>query len=262
MAKRDLNGARAIVTGASSGIGRALAGQLAEAGTHLVLTARRADRLRSLADELTPAGVDIQTVPGDITSSDLRRRLVDAARTAWHGLDIVINNAGLGAIGDFATAEEQRLRQVMEVNFFAPVELIRESLSLLGDGVKPLIVNVGSVLGHRAVPRKSEYCASKFAMHGFSDSLRAELAERGIDVLLASPSTTASEFFDQVIDTDDSERGLRRSADSPAAVARRVVKAMRQGRHEVIMTAGGKFLVWLDRLFPTWANRLVARHTR
>jgi short-subunit dehydrogenase len=84
----------------------------------------------------------------------------------------------------------------MEVNFFAPAEFIREALPLLQHGKQPIVMNVSSVLGHRAVPEKSEYCASKFALHGLSDALRAEFVKRGIDVLLVSPSTTASEFFD------------------------------------------------------------------
>src|SRR5204862_1887651 len=111
------------------------------------------------------------------------------------GLDALVNNAGIGALGRFDQADEARLRQVMEVNFFAPAEFVREALPHLKAGNRPIVVNIGSVLGHRAVPEKSEYCASKFALHGFSDALRAELAPLGIDVLLVSPSTTTSEFF-------------------------------------------------------------------
>ena len=105
-------------------------------------------------------------------------------------------------------AGEERLRRVMEVNFFAPVELIRSAIPLLREGKRPLIVNISSVFGHRAVPRKSEYCASKFALHGFSDALRAELAREGIDVLLVSPSTTQSEFFDMVLEHESPSPGV------------------------------------------------------
>src|SRR5205085_10807559 len=118
-----------------------------------------------------------------------------------------INNAGIGAVGPFEDAGEERLRRVMEVDFFAPAELIRGALPLLKGGHHPIIVNIGSVLGHRAVPGKSEYCASKFALHGFSDALRAELAPQGIDVLLVSPSTTVSEFFDVATRQGDGLRG-------------------------------------------------------
>ena len=133
---------------------------------------------------------------GDITEPAIRGRLLDVARTEFGGLDCLINNAGMGGIGNFADTNESRLRRIMEVNFFAPLELTRLAIPKLRHGNRPLIVNVASVLGHRAVPKKSEYCASKFALHGFSDSLRSELAPQGIDVLIVSPSTTDTEFFD------------------------------------------------------------------
>src|SRR5205085_8829154 len=153
-----------------------------------------------------------------------------------------INNAGIGAVGPFEDAGEERLRRVMEVDFFAPAELIRGALPLLKGGHHPIIVNIGSVLGHRAVPGKSEYCASKFALHGFSDALRAELAPQGIDVLLVSPSTTVSEFFEAA--AGQSGRSPKRySAMSADAVARRAVAAMAAGRHEIILSIGGQALV-------------------
>ena len=145
----------------------------------------------------------------------------------------------------------------MEVNFFAPVEFTRAVLPMLKRSSYALIVNVSSVLGHRAVPFKSEYCASKFALHGFSDALRAELARDKIDVLLVSPSTTQSEFFDHVLGNKEKPRG-RFGAMTPAKVARRIAWAMRSGRHEIILPFGGRLLVWLDRLCPPLADRLVA----
>ncbi len=200
MSRRTLQGSRAIVTGASSGIGRELARELNRSGVDLVLTARREQRLQELAAEFESRGRNVVCVVGDITSPDVRARLLEVAREQLGGLDILVNNAGIGARGPFSPAGEERLRWVMEVNFFAPLELIRSAIPLLREGERPLIVNISSVLGHRAVPKKSEYCASKFALHGFSDALRAELAHDGIDVLLVSPSTTQSEFFDVVLD--------------------------------------------------------------
>ena len=121
---------------------------------------------------------------------------------------------------------------------------------------------MGSVLGHRAVPRKSEYCASKFALHGFSDALRAELTPLGIHVLLVSPSTTHSEFFDRSrksLEATVHQPAVRARAMPASMVARRTIQAMRTGRHEIILPATGKLLVWLDRLWPALADRLVAR---
>ena len=111
-------------------------------------------------------------------------------------------------MGPFAGAGPDRLRRIMEVNFFAPVETIRAALPLLRYGRQPIVVNIGSVLGRCAVPDKSEYCASKFALHGFSDALRAELASEMVDVLLVSPSTTQSEFFDRLLSGPAEQRGI------------------------------------------------------
>jgi short-subunit dehydrogenase len=256
MTRRALAGLRVLLTGASSGIGRELAIQLVDQGASVFALARRRERLEQLASEIGCAE-RFAVYAADVTNAGDRAKSLAECVQRFGGLDCLINNAGSGAIGPFAASDEQRLRQVMEVNFFAPVELTRLALPLLRQGNKPIVVNVSSVLGHRAVPQKSEYCASKFALHGFSDALRAELVGDKIDVLLVSPSTTDTEFFDKVAGDTKKPRG-RFGAKSPAYVARATLRAIRAGRHEVILSTGGRFLVWLDRLCPPLADRLVA----
>ncbi len=255
---RDLQGIRVLLTGASSGIGLATALQLADAGARLLVTARREAMLRELRERLQCQGRQIDYLAGDITDPAHRSRLLDWVESHWSALDVLINNAGVGALGPFVRSDPQRLQQIMRVNFFAPVELTRLVLPLLKQGTRPAIVNVGSVLGHRAVPNKSEYCASKFALHGWSESLRLELAPE-IDVILISPSTTASEFFEVLLATDGPDSRLSRHGMSTRAVATAVVGALRRGRREVILTAGGKALVWLNRLCPALADRVIRR---
>lgn len=257
MPRRSLANLRVLVTGASSGIGRELVLELARQGSRVVAMARREEKLAALEKEAQSRGHTIHIFPGDVTDPHLRFRALEFCSENLGGLDCLVNNAGVGAIGPFEQADEERLRKIMEVNFFAPVEFARAALPILRKGNLPLIVNVSSVLGHRAVPSKSEYCASKFALHGFSDALRAELAKDRIDVLLVSPSTTQSEFFDHVLGNKEKPRG-RFGAMTPAKVARRVAWAMRSGRHEIILPLGGRLLVWLDRLCPPLADRLVA----
>ena len=198
--KREIRGSRAIVTGASSGIGREVARELARQGAMVVLTARRQDRLQELAGQIAAEGGRAEFVAGDITDPAVRAAAIETARKSFGGLDILVNNAGVGALGPFDTAEPERVRRVMEVNFFALVEMTRLALPLLKEGRRPILVNVGSILGHRGVPHNSEYAASKFAVHGFSESVRAEWAALGIDVLVVSPGTTETEFFDKVIE--------------------------------------------------------------
>lgn len=267
MAVRELRGARCLVTGASSGIGRALACALARHGARLLLTARRVERLEALVAELRAKhACEAEYVAGDVMDAAHRERLVEAIERRWQALDILINNAGSGSYGPFLEGDAARLRRNLEVNFIAPAELARICFPNLQRGRRPLLVNVGSVLGHRAVPFKSEYCAAKFALHGWSDAVRAEWASLGVDVLLVSPSTTASEFFEQVEVTAGKQRPQPTTSASrvmtPDEVARQTLRAIRSGRHEIILSWGGKLLVWADRLAPTWVNRLLAKTRR
>ena len=258
--KRKLHGSRAIVTGASSGIGRATALELARHGVGLVIVARREDRLREVTDRIAAVGGTAIAVVGDVTDRDVRQRAIDAAREKLGGLDILINNAGVGAMGLFVDADPERARRLMEVNFFATVEMIRLSLPLLQQGNRPIVVNVSSILGHRGVPYSSEYAASKFAVQGFSESIRAEFTKLGIDVLVVSPGTTETEFFDRVIERTEDPKWPEHRPVSAAEVARQVVRAIRKGKHEIIPYRWGRVLCRLNRLSPWLVDRLMARY--
>ena len=260
MSRRTLRGARAIVTGASSGIGHALAVELARAGARLVVTARRADRLARLAEALASLNAEVRTVVGDVTDPTTRQQLVDAAQTAYGGLDVLVNNAGMGAFGLFEHADAQRLRRAMDVNFFALAEMTRTALPLLKQGAKPIIVNISSVLGHRAVPRSLEYCASKFAVQGLSEALRVELMPLGIDVLVVCPGLTRTEFTANALAPANKPPWPDHPGVSAEYVARRTVQAMRAGRREIMPFAWGRLLVWLNRVVPSLLDRYLARY--
>ena len=258
--KRNLHGARAIVTGASSGIGRETALELARHGVGLVLIARREDRLREVTDQIAALGGTVEAVVGDVTDGAVRQRAIDAAREKLGGLDVLVNNAGIGAMGLFVDADPKRVRRLMEVNFFATVEMIRLSLPLLQQSNCPIVVNVSSILGHRGVPYSSEYAASKFAVQGFSESIRAEFTRLGIDVLVVSPGTTETEFFDRVIERTEDPKWPEHRPVSAAEVAQLMVRAIRKGKHEIIPYRWGRVLCLLNRISPRLADRLMARY--
>ncbi len=260
MSTRDIREGRAIVTGASSGIGRQIALELVRQGARVVITARREDRLRDLAAEIATLGGRASIVPGDISEPAVRQQVVDAARSLLGGLDILVNNAGVGAIGLFEHADAQRLRRLMEINFFALVEMTRLALPLLKQGNRPILVNISSILGHRGVPYNTEYCASKFAVQGFSESLRIELAPQGIDVLVVSPGTTQTEFFDSATQGVGKPAWPEHAPVTAAQVARQVVQAIRVGNRELIPYRWGKVLCWLNRLSPRLTDRIMARY--
>ena len=260
MAKRSFAGKRVLLTGASSGIGWYLASDLVRAGAYVVVSSRRADRLRQLRLAFGNPVKRLIAVPGDISTAAHRCRLVETCVDALGGIDIVINNAGVGAIGSFEDAEPERLRQVFEVDFFAAAELTRLALPHLKQGHEPAVCVVNSVLGHRAVPLKSEYCAAKFALRGWAEALRLELNPQGIDVVSVSPSTTRSEFFDALVGTLNGNRSPSIGSQSAEHVARKILTALKRRERDRILSAGGKVFVWLNRLAPKLTDQLLLHY--
>ena len=247
------------MTGASSGIGRCLALQLCERGAHVLATARRVDRLLELQIRCNSTPGKLIILEGDLTDERHRQAITDCISSHWSGLDVLINNAGAGAIGRFDVATSDRLRRVMEIDFFAPVELTRLCLPHLERGTRPAILNIGSVLSHRAVPNKSEYCAAKFAMRGWAESLRVELMTKKIEVLMLSPSTTRSEFFDSLVDTATAEKSQSLGSMVPERVAELAISALVRSKREMVLSLGGKALVWAGRLFPRLTDQILGR---
>jgi short-subunit dehydrogenase len=258
----DLRGARTILTGASSGIGQALALRLAGEGARLVLASRDQARLEELAGEIRARGGEAVVVPTDVTDAGQRRHLVEAAVAALGGLDVLVNNAGVGAMGFFETADEERLRRIFEVNFFATTELTRLALPHLKRGRHPLLVNIASVLGRRAIPGSTEYCASKFAVVGWSEGLRAELAADGVDVLVVCPGSIETSFRDNLLEARLRFAYYKRRRMTADRCAELIVRAMRKRRREVVITTRAKLLVWLNRLFPRLLDVVLARYAR
>jgi short-subunit dehydrogenase len=261
MGQRSLHDRRVIITGASRGVGRALALELAPLGSRLLLTSRSEEPLRELVAEAAKLGaVSADIVVGDVTDPEVHSRLSAYVADQWGGLDTLVNNAGVSAHGRFAKASESTLRQIMEVNLFAPAELTRRLLPMLKAGRDPLVVNIGSVLGHRAVPFNSEYCASKFALRGWSESLRAELSRDRIEVLMVSPGSIDTEFFDHLLADQENTPWAGQKGIPPEAVARQVVRAMRRRQHEIYPNWRGRLLVGINRLCPRLVDWVLSRY--
>ncbi len=260
--RRNIQGGRILITGASQGIGRALALLAARRGGRVLAAARQEDLLRELADEAKAAGGVLETVVADVTSPDDRRRMVEAAERHFGGLDILVNNAGIGATGHFADVSAERLRTIMEVNFFGLTETTRIFLPLLKRGTRPAVVNISSIAGKRGIPARSEYSASKFAVQGFSEALRAELAKDGVDVIVVCPGLTQTNFSKNMLEQKakvqlDHLRGMT-SEDVAAATLR----AIEKGKHEICLTLKGKLMVLVSRFLPRLADRIAKRKVR
>lgn len=254
MARRKLAGLRVLVTGASQGIGRALAVEAARRGAKVLAAARSQPLLDELAAEIRKTNGTIETVAADVTKPEDRQAMVDAANRHFGGLDVLINNAGIGATGHFMDSEPEVLRKIFETNFFGLIETTRVFLPILKQGLTPAIVNISSVVGKRALPARSLYSSSKFAVAGFSESIRAELAKDGIDVIVVSPGLTQTNFSRNMLEQKAKMQldHLRGMTSEEVAVA--TLRAIERGRTDVTLTLKGKLLVLANRFFPWFVD--------
>lgn len=260
--KRDLRGRRILVTGASSGMGRAVAEQAARAGARVVLAARSADKLDELACQLTAEGAEVFSVPTDLAEAAQRARLIEQAAARLDGLDALLNIAGVSGFGHFATSSEALLRQIMEVNFFAPAELSRLAIPHLVRGHQPAILNLSSMCGRRALPAWPEYSASKYALVGLSEALRAELVRYSIDVLVVLPGLTRSEWSEHLLRNEGRMNIDWSSGMDPAEVARQILDALCSNRSETVIGSDARWMLRVNRFFPRLVDRLIARRVR
>jgi short-subunit dehydrogenase len=260
--RRELRGARILLTGASSGIGRCLAEQAAHAGARLALTARSADRLHDLAQSLTTLGAEAIALPGDITREADRQHILAAVVERFGGLDVLVNNAGVGSWCHFAESSEEILRRIMEVNFFAPAELIRLAIPVLRKGRSPAIVNIASMCGRRGIPAWSEYSASKFALCGLTEALRGEMVRFAIDVLLVVPGLTRSDLWQHLLRNTgryqlDVSKGM-----APEEVADGILRALRTNSTETVLGWDARWMLRVNRFLPRLVDAVLARQIR
>jgi len=189
----------ALVTGASSGIGMAIAKVLARAGLRVVLAGRRAERLERVARDIAGQGGEALPVSADLRKEDAIRAMFQAVRRAWGGLDVLVNNAGMGYRSEFSTTDAADWREVLDVNVLALSICIREALEDMKGKQDAAIINISSLAGHRVPPGGrgfTFYAASKHAVRAITEGLRDELAAKGVHIKLGtvSPGTVETEF--------------------------------------------------------------------
>ena len=248
---RDLRGCRVLITGASRGIGRCLAEKLAPLGVKLSLVARGETALGELADKLSSSGAMAYSIPADIADQDQRESLVRTAVEKMGGLDVLVNNAGVASWGHFDSSSEAVLRTIMEVNFFAPAELMRLAAPHLMRGRQPAVVNVASVCGRRGLPGWPEHSASKFALVGLSD------------VLVALPGLVRSEDLGRHLLRSEGRYPLDfEKAQPPEQVADAILKSLQRNRAETAIGWQSKWLLRANRFIPRLVDRMLARKVR
>ncbi|TLN18863.1 SDR family oxidoreductase, partial [bacterium] len=241
----------AIVTGASAGIGRALALNLAGQGASVVLAARRAERLEQVAAQCRALGGQALAVPTDVGDEAACRALVEQTIAAFGRLDLLVNNAGLAASALFDEFPDLSLfRRTMDANFYGTVYCTYYALPHLKRS-RGRILAISSLGGKAALPYNTPYCASKYALHGFFDALRMELRGSGVGVTVVCPWWVATEFHTAQLNKDGLPRGAERGRDmytaktmSSETCAAIALRAADRRRREVLMGPGA-LAVWL-----------------
>jgi short-subunit dehydrogenase len=251
-----------IVTGASSGIGKALALRLADEGAWLALAARNAQRLDSLAGECQQRGSKAIAIPTDVADESQCRALIQRTQETYGRIDTLVNNAGIDVLSKLEDLPDLRLfKQVVDVNFYGTVHCTYYALPYLKE-TRGRIVNISSLGGMLAIPLNTSYSASKFAMIGFSDSLRMEVEQAGVSVTVICPSWVVTEFHERYLDKNGQPKGpsgraiyteKTMTADQCAQI---VLRAARRRKRQVVMRPGSPAL-WLKLIAPGLADRLI-----
>jgi len=253
-----------VITGASSGIGKALAEYCARQGLKVVMAARNEEKLNEIAGMMAGEGADVLTVKTDVSVETDCRYLIEQTIDRFGRIDILVNNAGLSMRALFKDVDLAVIRRLMDVNFWGTVYCTKYALPYLlkaGGTVAGII----SIAGYIGLPGRTGYSASKYAVRGFLETLRVENMKKGLHVLIAAPGFTASNIRNASLTADGTAQGQspRDEAEMMTAdvVAGKIFKAIRHRRRTLILTfTEGRLTVFLRKFFPAWVDTLAYSH--
>jgi len=251
-----------VITGASSGIGRALAREFASKGARLSLGARRTELLEELRNELPGTEIFIQKT--DVSLEEDCKNLIESTYNHFGQIDVLINNAGISMRALFEEVDLKVIKQLMDVNFYGTVYCSKYALPHLLK-TKGSLVGVISIAGFVGLPGRSGYSASKFAIRGFLDTVRIENLKKGLHVLVAAPGFTASEVRKVALTSNGLQQGeTPRNEENMMTAeecAMHIVKAVEKRKRQLILTfTEGKLTVFLGKFFPSLLDKLTYKH--
>jgi NAD(P)-dependent dehydrogenase (short-subunit alcohol dehydrogenase family) len=248
-----MKGKVVLITGATSGIGRACAVVFGQAGAQIAFTGRDEARLLETSEQLKSIGISQLAIRADVGEEADCHRAVEETIQRFGRLDVLINNAGISMRAVFADASLDVIRRLMQTNFFGTVYTTKYALPFLLKS-QGSVVGVSSIAGYRGLPGRTGYSASKFAMNGFLESLRTELLPQGVHVLTACPGFTASNIRNTALAADGSAQGEspRDEAQmmSSEEVAQHILQAVQARRPTLVLTGKGKLTVFLNKWLP------------
>ena len=256
----QIHNARIVLTGASGGIGAALAAELAKRGARLGLVGRDAAKLNALAQPLASQGIEVECIATDLTLAEGSAVVRAHMQARFGGVDIVINNAGITDFSQFSQADPQRIEQVLRTNVLAPMQLSRALLPDMLTQGRGQIVNVGSIFGSIAFACFASYSASKFALRGFSEALRRELAGSGVGVTYVAPRAVRTPLNTAAVQRM-AER-VKMAMDEPEQVAKQIVRAIEQDRKDVYLGFPESLFVHINALWPRLVDAALGKQNK
>lgn len=251
-----------IITGASSGIGKACAYFFSQKGAHVVLAARNGDRIDQIAADLHKRDRKALAVQTDVSRAEDCKNLVDQTIAYFGRIDVLINNAGISMRGLFSDTSLDVLRQLMDINFWGTVYCTHYALPYILKQ-KGSVVGVSSIAGFQGLPGRTGYSSSKFAMHGFLQTLRVENLKTGLHVMIAAPGFTSTNVRKSALGPDGRSQGESPRDEhkmmEPEKVAEILFRGIHRRKRQIIMTRQGKITVWMRRLLPKLTDKITYR---
>ena len=252
-----------IITGASSGIGEALARNYASKNANVVLAARSIEKLEILEKEIKTDFNKILTVKTDVSNEEDCKNLIEKSIQKFGTIDTLVNNAGISMRAIFEETEISVIKKLMDINFWGTVYCTKFALPYLLKS-KGSVVGVSSIAGYKGLPGRTGYSSSKFAMQGFLEVLRIENMKKGLHVLIACPGFTASNIRNTSLTADGSQQGESPRDEGKMMtsdeVAKRIIQAVEKKKDRLILTSQGKMTVILNKFFPKFMDKMVYNH--
>jgi short-subunit dehydrogenase len=258
---RSINEQVVVITGASSGIGRTTARTFAAAGARLILGSRNAESLNELVREIAETGGIAHAIPTDVTRRDHVEQLADAALNYFGRIDTWVNNAGISIYATFDKLTDEEIRRIMDVNFMGTVYGMQAALPRMRAQGEGTIINIASVAGKRAIPLQSVYSASKFAIVGLGEALRAELAneQAQINICTVCPPSINTPFFDHALTKEGLAPKPMAPVYEPETVAEAIMSCAQNPQREVLIGSAGKMFAIFNTVAPGLADWFMGR---
>ena len=249
-----------IITGGSSGIGRALAFEFGRKGSKILITGRKKEALDTVLSELRGEGITAESIISDVSKEKDNEAMTAFAVEKFGGIDVLINNAGISMRAFFEEVDLDVVKKVMDINFYGTLYATKYCLPHILKS-KGSVVGISSIAGYRGLPGRTGYSASKFAMQGFLEVLRTEMLHKGVHVLTACPGFTASSIRERSLTSDGSSQGEsprnEQKMMTAEECAKHIYKATIKRRKILILTRQGKLTVFLNKWFPGYMDKVV-----